>query len=270
MVVETPLLIAGVVGGPLIIGTATPFRNCLALASQDSTSSFSALWGRVLRGGFRTAYAGALAPMPPAAIQFSAVGPLYHLFASYGGPVFGVALSAAVETGVVFGPEGRNVQLAFNESAAADRKVALRSYVKPWGPGVLALLGRNLTANSGIRVLSEPMASFADGAAKSVGMAPGATSCKVAGDLISSLICGGLSMPFNQTFYFCNTSKELQETKSLQMRQSLIFKFLRSQYFTESGGISRNMLRDLTIRAAYIGVLFSSFAAVERTCLALF
>lgn len=264
---ETPLLVAAVIGGPLAVGSTTPFRNCLALASQDSTSPARALWRQVLSGGFSTAYKGGLAPVPASVIQFAAVGPLYHIFASVAGPVVGVVCSSAAETAVIFGPEGRNVQLAFNQSVAAERKVAMRSYLKPWGPGVLALLGRNLVANSGIRVLSEPMTNVVQGTCETVGVASGAASCKVAGDFLSSLITGACSMPFNQTFYFCSTSKELQETTSLSARQGLILKFLRSQYLTESGGISKNMLRDLSIRATYIGVLFSIFAGVERTCL---
>lgn len=267
---ETPLLMAGLVGGPLCIGSLTPFRNCLALASQDSASSFTQIWGRVLGSGIRGAYAGALAPIPSSVIQFTAVGPLFHVFSSLVGPTAGVAMSAAAETVIIFGPEGRNVQMAFNHSVGAEKQVALRSYLKPWGPGVLALYGRNLVANSGIRVLSDPMANVYRSVLGAAGVKPSDTSAKVAGDFISSIITGGCSMPFNQTFYFCSTSRAVQESTSASVKKDLILKFLRKQYITESGGISRNMLRDVSIRAFYIGSLFSMFAAVERTAISLY
>lgn len=261
---EAPLLCAGLVGGPLVIGVCTPFRNCLALASQDASSTIGNLWKRVFSGCLRTAYRGGLAPMPASMIQFSAVGPLYHILNPYTGPVGAVALSAGVETAVIFGPERRNVQLAFNESTSVDRRVALKSYFKPWGAGVLALYGRNFVANSGIRVLSDPLASVVRRAFDAFGATPGDGVCKVAGDFLSSLACGAGSLPFNQAFYFSNTSKEMQEAKSLSSRRVLVISFLRSQYFTGSGGVSRILARDMAIRSSYIGVLFTLFAGVER------
>jgi len=205
--------------------------------------------------------------MPASAIQFTAVGPVYHMIVSVTGPVGATLFAAGVETAVMFGPEGRNVQLAHNQSAAADRKVALRPYLKPWGPGVVALWCRNSIANSGIRVLSDPVMGVVKRASRAVNLYPGDKACKVLGDFGSSIIVGAISMPFSQTFYFSCSSKEVQEAQSLLARKDLILKFLRSQWLTEQGTISRVLARDLVIRSTYIGCMFTLFAGVERTML---
>jgi len=265
----TRLIAAGIAGGPLIIGVLTPVRFCLALAAQDRAASFTTLWRQVWSGGVRQAYKGWLAPMPAAMVQFTALGPLYHLFAGFGGAAVGVALSASVETAVCFGPEMRSVQLAFNQSVPAARQVVLRHYVKPWGPGVLALYGRNVTSSAGIRVLSDPVSKLTWTASESIGLSLGDSTCKVAGDFISSLIAGSCSMPFNQTFYYSATSRQVQEAAGFQERLILVGRFLRTQYFTESGGVSRTMSRDVGIRAAHNAFLFAMYAAIERAFLSM-
>jgi hypothetical protein len=187
--------------------------------------------------------------------------------ASFIGPFGATLFAAGVESAVMFGPEGRNVQLAFNQAAAANKQVALRSYFKPWGPGIFALFLRNSVANSGIRVLSDPMANGVQTACSIVGASPGAGVCKVLGDFGSSVVMGGLSMPFSQIFYFSFTSKEIQDATSIGARKELYIAFLRSQWITEQGTISRVLARDLAIRSCYIGCLFTIFAGVERTFL---
>lgn len=267
---EPPVLFSGFVGGPLICITLTPFRNALGLATQDKSASLRELVGRVCSGGIRTAFRGGAAPMPAAAIQFTAVGPVYHAATAVMDTTSATLFAAGVETAIMYGPESRNIQLSFNQQAAADRRVALRHYLKPWGPGIMFQWGRNSIANSGIRVLSDPVTGVARKVTAAVKLNPGEGACRIVGDFGSSLIVGCLSLPFNQSFYFCATSKEIEQANSVLARKDLVINFLRQQWITESGGVSKILLRDLTIRSCYIACMFTLFAGVERTLMGVY
>jgi len=170
---------------------------------------------------------------------------------------------------ITYAPTTRNAQLMHNTVADAPARVPVRG-IRPAGPGFCAFVTRNCLANVGIRILSQPMAEAIAHIAPLRARESGA--CKVAGDFFASVICGALSMPFNQMFAFQVTSRASLESTAFD-RARLGVEFLKRQYFvtSASGWVipSRIALRDASLRSLYIGCLFSTFAAVERVALAL-
>lgn len=264
------LFAAGALGGPLCIGSLTPLRNACTLAAQDSQSSLGQIYRRVFSHGIVSGWTGMTTPCAAAAVQFTTLGPGYHFcLGLLGSPAGAVAAGALIENLITYGPSTRNAQLMNNAVAKPESQVPVRG-IRPVGPGFWALFVRNCCANAGIRVLSDPMvgllASASGREASSTGF------CKAGGDFLASLVCGAVSMPFNQLYMFQVTSRASLEASPAQ-RVRVGLDFLKRQYFvcSENGSwtLSRMVLRDAAIRSVYVGCLFSSYAFVERTALSL-
>ncbi|CAE8598819.1 unnamed protein product [Polarella glacialis] len=212
---------------------------------------------------------GASTPAVAAAIQFTTLGPGYFVYLGIlGSPVAAVAAGAVTESFIVYGPNTRNAQLVHNMFASDEKKVKVRPF-RAMGPGFTALVLRNSCASAGIRVLSTPFSQvLACFSGSEPGQIPGI--CRCGGDFLASVVCGAASMPFNQLLNFQVTSAECLAS-SPTLRLTLGMQFLKSQYLVTSGDgktrLSRMVLRDGTLRALYIGLLFSSYAAVERAAI---
>lgn len=270
---EPPLLVAGAFGGPFVIGLLTPLRNACTLAAQDSHSTARQIYGRVFGLGVRSGWTGASTPAAAAALQFTMLGPGYFVYLKLlGSPAAATVAGAVTETLITYAPTTRNSQLMHNKVAAHAERVPVRPLF-PVGPGFAMLTLRNTCANAGIRVLSAPIAGgLARLTAGEAGDGPVRPSgaCCFGGDFCASVICGAVSMPFNQLFNYHVTSAASLSGSSLE-RLKLGMRFLKSQYFERSSSgsvrLSRMVLRDGGLRAMYIGCMFSSYAAVERVSL---
>ncbi len=261
---DTPLMIAGSVGGPTVVFLLTPLRNALTLASQDRASSTFQIYKKCFQGSFRRGWTGGIYPSIPAVPQFVTLGPLYHVYSGVFGPYAALMLTAATESAFTFGAHSRNAQLAFNESVPPSKRLTrISSTFTFWGPGLLPHICRNCVGMTGIRVFSKPVRTQLDSSFPSA-------SDKVkrtASDFLGSIISGILSTPFNQMFNFFATSNAHQLSRIERMRMAK--EFLKGQYFvrTESGAIrpSRIMMRDMALRSIYSMGLFGIYATFERS-----
>lgn len=269
---EPSLLAAGALGGPLCIGILTPLRNACTLAAQDTHSTARQIYGKVFSRGMLAGWTGACTPAAAATLQFTIMGPGYFMYLNLmGSPAAATVAGAVTETLITYGPTTRNSQLMHNRVAVPTGQVPVRRML-PVGPGFSMLVLRNCAANAGIRVLSDPLAGgLARLSAGEVGLGPVPISgaCKCGGDFLASLLCGAISMPFNQLFNYHVTSAASLSGSNME-RFRLGLRFLRSQYIetTSSGSqrLSRMIIRDGGLRALYIGCMFSSYAATERLC----
>eukprot|EP00419_Tripos_fusus_P006866 CAMPEP_0172681978 /NCGR_PEP_ID=MMETSP1074-20121228/17830_1 /TAXON_ID=2916 /ORGANISM="Ceratium fusus, Strain PA161109" /LENGTH=298 /DNA_ID=CAMNT_0013500567 /DNA_START=10 /DNA_END=906 /DNA_ORIENTATION=+ len=267
---QPALLLAGGFGGPLIIGAFTPLRNACTLASQDATCNARQIMGRVFSMGFRSGWTGAWTPAAAAAMQFTMLGPGYHLYLNLlGSPAPAVVAGALTETFITYASSTRNAQLMHNQASAGRDTVPVRPMM-PTGPGFTALLLRNGAAMAGIRVISDPLSRMLQwmvGADTKGAVSP---QVKTGGDFLASVLCGAFSMPFNQIYNMQVTSAACLNGTPMR-RVTLALRFLRSQYLetTASGSVRlrHTMLRDALLRSSYIGCAYCSFAIVERMAL---
>lgn len=270
---ETPLLLAGGFGGPLVIGALSPLRNACTLAAQDGRSSVTGIYRKVFARGFLGGWTGATGPACAAAVQFTTLGPGYFLYLGLlGSPAAAVTAGAVTETLITYGPTTRNAQLMHNSVAVPSNKVPVRPLF-PVGPGFSTMVLRNVCANAGIRVLSDPFSAVVARATgnddcKDPSQIKGA--CRMGGDFLASVLCGAVSMPFNQLYNFQVTSAASVAAGPME-RTLLGLEFLKSQYLVPSTDgsfrLSRMVVRDAFLRSFYIGCMFSSYAAVERLAL---
>lgn len=265
---DSPLLLAGAIGGPFVIGSLTPLRNACTLAAHDKSSTVGQLYRRVFSAGVRSGWAGATTPACAATVQFTVLGPGYHLFLGLlGSPAAALAAGAVTESLITYAPTVRNAQVIHNRVATAGNQVQMQRF-RPVGVGFGPLVTRNFVANAGIRVLSSPLSRAFDWAlGYDQGAATVSGKSRVAGDFTASLLCGAMSMPLNQLFQFQVTSAACLAAGPAE-RVRLGLSFLQSQYlYTREDGsrrLSRLVLRDGALRSCYIGCLFSVYAAVER------
>lgn len=270
---EPPLMLAGALGGPLIIGCLTPLRNACTLAAQDSTSTARQIFGKVFTHGLSRGWTGAATPAAAAVVQFTTLGPGYFIYLNLlGSSTAAVAAGALTESLVIYAPSTRNAQLINNAVASSVKKVPVRP-LYPVGPGFTALVLRNISSNAGIRVLSTPLTDALSLLTSSKTKETSTSGfCRIGGDFLASVLCGAVSMPFNQLFNFQVTSAA-SLAASPSERIQLGLDFLKKQYFTSSHRgslqLSRIVLRDTGLRSLYIGCLFSSYAALERMFLCL-
>eukprot|EP00419_Tripos_fusus_P065405 CAMPEP_0172929032 /NCGR_PEP_ID=MMETSP1075-20121228/218277_1 /TAXON_ID=2916 /ORGANISM="Ceratium fusus, Strain PA161109" /LENGTH=298 /DNA_ID=CAMNT_0013790321 /DNA_START=30 /DNA_END=926 /DNA_ORIENTATION=- len=256
---QPALLLVGGLGGPLVVAFLTPLRNACVLSSQDSVSSAVRIVRHVFSGGVRSGWTGASFPARVATIQFTMLGCGYHFYLGLlGSPVLTVVATGLSESLVGYGAATRNAQLMHNQVATKRDRVLVRP-IMPVGPGFTALWLRDCLAMTGIRVCSDPLActlQWMSGADASSAISPGIT---MGGDFLASVLCGTLSMPFNQTA--CLTSTPAK-------RAALALRFLKSQYLmkTASGFVRlrQTMLRDALLRSSYLGCLFCCFSSLER------
>lgn len=266
------MILAGALGGPLIIFGYTPLRNALTLASQDTESTALELYQAVFRDGVSSAWVGGMIAAIPACPQFCMMGPFFHMANELlGSNILAVCSSAVCETLISFSSQSRNAQMAYNQEqaeAASGLQVPLAHPLRPFGPGVTPHVLRNIVAMSGIRILSGPCQTTM---ARLPCLQKAPESIKqLLGDFVASLCASALSMPLNQLFNFAVTSPEyLSANGSPTSCMVLSLQFLDETYLVRSSdgqflGISPVILRDLFLRMVYGGILFASFAAIER------
>jgi len=267
---QPPLLLAGGFGGPLIIGAFTPLRNACTLAAQDATCSARQIMGRVFGMGIRSGWTGAWSPAAAATLQFTMLGPGYHLYLNlFGSPNYAVMAGALTETLITYGSSTRNAQLMHNQAAAGHDRVLVRALM-PTGPGFTALLLRNSVAMAGIRVISDPLARTLQWMVGTDTKGAISPSVKTGGDFLASVLCGALSMPFNQIYNMQVTSTACLDATPMK-RVTLALHFLRSQYLvtTASGSlrVRHTVMRDVLLRSSYIGCAYCSYGCIERMAL---
>lgn len=268
---EPALLAAGFIGGPLIIGGLTPLRNASTLAAQDTHSGVIQIYRRVFAAGVRSGWVGMRAPMAPASLQFTLLGPGFHVASGiFGHAAPAVTAVALVESWLTYAPSTRNAQVAHNSSVGTSKQVPLRP-LRLMGPGFEWLFLRSICANAGIRVLSGPITSTLERlSAKVSGEDKPPRGLKMVGDLLASMSCGALSMPFNQLYANQVTTAAAMRAGPVE-RLSMGLEFLKSQYLVRSASgqvrLSHAVIRDAALRSLYIGCVFTSFAAAERAAL---
>jgi len=152
---ETPVIVAGTIGGPMVMFTVTPFRNGLTLGSTNIKAGAMELYGQVFARGLASGWTGGIYPAIAACPQFLCIGPAYHLFASFSGVAGGVVLTGCAETAIVYGAESCNAQMAKNAKTPGAIQNIHPSW-KPWGPGVGIHAFRNIVATAGLRMFSTP------------------------------------------------------------------------------------------------------------------
>lgn len=273
---ETPLILAGALGGPFGIFIFTPLRNALTLASQNSDESALELYKDVFAGGLASGWTGGLACVPPSCPQFIVMGPLFHFLKELlNSVVLAVICCAMAESCISYASQTLNAQMAFNadqDLAGLNNQVELWNPFMPVGPGSSIHVLRNFVALSGLRVFSAPCQA---------GLAKAAKFCRLQlpqgpqqffGDFIASMGAAILSAPLNQLYNFAVTS-------NVFMGAGLLEKLTLSRaYFVESYlvydesrfvGLSPTLGRDLFMRCAYIANLYALFGLIERVAVAL-
>mmetsp|Transcript_81445 Transcript_81445/g.252782 ORF Transcript_81445/g.252782 Transcript_81445/m.252782 type:complete len:318 (+) Transcript_81445:79-1032(+) len=269
---ETPLILAGALGGPFCIFLYTPLRNALTLASQDAESYARQLYGSVFEGGFSSGWTGGAATVLPSCPQFCIMGPLFHfLRETLGSAVLAVLLCAFCETTISYGSQTLNAQMAYNLeqiNAGTSLQVRLWNPLIPYGPGTVVHITRNIVALSGIRIFSKPCQAALQMMARKLGFQLPVGVQNFVGDFVASLGAAVLSAPFNQVYNFAVTSQAYMDASPSGKLQK-VFGFLRENYlfFNQEGevvGLSSTLARDLCMRCAYVATLYTTFGAIER------
>jgi len=271
---ETPLILAGAIGGPFCIFLLTPLRNAITLASQDPDSSALELYGAVFRGGFSNGWTGGTAPLIPSCPQWCVMGPLFHVLSAISGTVIAVFMSSMCETFITFGSQALNAQMAFNlemELAGSDLRAPLFNKFQPVGPGATWNYVRNIVALSGIRIFSRPCQTFL---AKVTGGALPQALQTFLGDFTASMGAALCSAPLNQCFNYAITNPEYIYSNSTSERLGMLVAFLSRSYFSygpngEFLGLTGTLLRDMGMRCAYMATLYTLFGCIERSAQAL-
>lgn len=252
---DTPLIVAGALGGPFSMYMATPARNALTFASKDIEAGYSAIYRQVLKSG---AFTGGVYPAVAACPQFIGLGPLYHLYKGAIGVWPAVVVVSMTESAMVYGAETKNCQEAVIAKGANIPKDRVQSPFKPWGPGIGMHISRNIIAMAGLRVFRDPWANFFS---KMAGNDTAAT--QMAGDFMGNVCGSAISMPFHQIYAYQATSPEVWDA-ALSEQGGLMVAYLKKQYLTESGGISPVLVRDLKLRITFLTGAYTCFATIER------
>ncbi|CAK0817041.1 unnamed protein product [Prorocentrum cordatum] len=145
---ETPVIVAGAVGGPSVMFAVTPFRNGLTLGATNTRAGAMELYGSVFARGLAGGWTGGIYPAIAGCPQFLCLGPAYHFYAAFVGTAGGVVLTSLTESGIVFGAETCNAQMAKNAKAPGSIKNVHNS-MKPWGTGFSIHFARNVIATAG-------------------------------------------------------------------------------------------------------------------------
>lgn len=274
---ETPLILAGALGGPFCIFFLTPLRNALTLASQDAESSAWQLYESTFQGGFSSGWTGGLVPVLPSCPQFCVMGPLFHfLKEAFGNIALAVCCCAIAETGISYGSQTLNAQLAFNAEQlqmGGGAEVPLWNPLIPFGPGSVVHITRNIVALSGIRIFAGPCKAMLARLLTATGVRLPQDLQQFLGDFIASLGSAILSAPLNQCYNFAVTSRAYMEGTNTERIHELM-SFLSRSYFIHDDagrlvGVSPTLGRDLFMRCAYVATLYAIFSTIERTAVGL-
>jgi len=276
---DTPLILAGALGGPFCIFFLTPLRNALTLASQDVDSTAWSLYQTTFAGGFASGWTGGFAPVLPSCPQFCVLGPLFHFFKdALGSTALAVLGSASAETMISYGSQTLNSQMAYNRDvmlSGVGTQVPLWNPLMPFGPGVVIHVVRNIVAFSGIRIFSRPCQEGIARCAGFFGIKDVPLGLRqLLGDFVASMGGAVLSAPLNQLYNFAVTSEAYIQGDAAE-KVGALCRFLDEHYLTrgpggEVVGLSPTLARDLIMRCAYVATLYSIFGAIERALEAIF
>lgn len=272
---ETPLIVAGALGGPFCIYLLTPLRNALTLASQEPESSVLELYASAFAGGFSYGWVGGTVVVVPSCPQFCVMGPLFHCLKDGIGSVpIAVVLCAICETFISYGSQTVNAQLIFNENALfnGELPIPLLNPFNPFGPGMVVHIIRNAVALSGIRIFAGPCRALIRRCSDDSGISMPGGAHDFLADFLASLVAAILSAPLSQCYNFAVTSSTYQASGNID-RIGQMLGFVSRTYivYGPSGGIvglSRTLARDLFMRCVYIASLYAMFATIERTLVA--
>lgn len=260
---EAPVLLAGALGGPFCMYTVTPFRNAMTFASQDATMSLRSIFQTVFKTGFAGGWSGGMAPAIAACPQYLCLGPAYHMYASFAGPLGGIILTGMTETAVLYGAETNNAHLATNMKSPGkipDRFV--QSPFNPWGPGTSINLARNIFAMSGMRVINEPI----DKAVKKACGGSESYFVTLASDLTANCAAAGITMPMHMLYQYVATAGPELWDKPQGEQISVMKTWLSEQYFP-GGRLSPTIMRDFFLRAGYIATAYTMYVNIERAAI---
>jgi hypothetical protein len=262
---KAPVVFAGGIGGPSVYYFVTPARNALTLGAQDTSASIVDLYRQVFSRGLASGWTGGAYPAMAACPQFLCLGPVYHGFASVAGSWGGLLLTGMVETGIAYGAETKNAQMASIEKGIKIPEARVQNPLMPWGPGITAHVARNVFAMVGMRVLAEPITKSLEAA---TGTKDNAT-VGVVGDLLSNIAAAGITFPIHQLFNYTVSTPEMWDKpqgEQIQMAKD----YLNRQYFiTKPDGakqLSPILLRDFGLRSLYIGCCYTMYINLERAC----
>lgn len=258
---ETPVIVAGGLGGPAVMFSVTPMRNGLTLGSTNIAAGARELYGQVFARGFAGGWTGGIYPAMAACPQFLCLGPAYHFYASFAGVGGGVVLTSLTETAIVYGAETCNAQMAANAKRPGLIKTLHPSW-KPYGAGVGIHALRNTIATAGLRILSGPCTSVIE---RGTGKSNGFT--QLLGDFTGNVFAACLSAPVHQLYGFIVTTPELQSLSGGEKRARMV-KFLKDQYLVTENGktrLSAVVPRDLFMRSMYVAVAYTMYSTLERT-----
>jgi len=258
---DTPVIIAGGLGGPLVMMTVTPMRNGLTLGSTNPSAGAFQLYRQVFSRGLAGGWTGGIYPAIAACPQFLCLGPAYHFYASFSGVAGGVVLASATETAIVYGPETCNAQMAANQAKPGTFASVHPSW-KPFGPGVGIHIFRNIVATAGLRMFCSPCTWMIE---KATGTSNSLTT--LGGDFLGNVGGACLTAPIHQLYNYTVTTPELGNLPSSEVSQRYV-KFLKDQYLVESNGVTRLssvVPRDLFMRSMYVAVAYTMYSTIERS-----
>jgi len=258
---ETPVIVAGGMGGPLVMFTVTPARNALTLGATNASASMGSLYGQVFSKGFARGWTGGLFPAAAACPTFICLGPAYHMFASQVGVPAAVVLASCMESTIMYGAETANAQMATNQKTPGTFKTTQPLW-KPWGPGISIHILRNVLATAGLRMFCKPCTAAIETV---TGKSNGLT--QAGGDFSGNVLSACMTAPIHQLYGFIATNPELATVSGKESRQRMT-QFLKDQYLVTEGGktrLSATVPRDLAMRSLYVATLYTMFVTLERT-----
>jgi len=238
----------------------TPMRNGLTIGATSSASAL-AVYKQVFARGMMGGWTGGVYPAMAACPQFLGLGPAYHLFASFGGVTGGVIMASMMETGIVYGAETANAQMAKNAVSPGTFKNVHPSW-KPWGPGIALHFTRNLVATAGLRLFCGPTTRFVETV---TGKKNALT--QLGGDFLGNVGGACLTAPIHQLYGYTVSTPELATMSGSEVRARSV-QFLKETYLVTEGGktrLSAIVPRDLFMRSMYIAVAYTMFSTIERT-----
>lgn len=259
---QTPVLVAGAIGGPFCMYTVTPFRNSMSFAAQDPSLGIASVFRQVFARGPVSGWAGGVYPAIAACPQYLCLGPMYHLYNSLVGSWGALVLTGATETAVLYGAETKNGQMAIN-SAHEGRipQARVQSPFNPWGPGVGIAFARNVFAMVGMRILCDPISNAIEK------LAGKSTVVTLASDMTANCVSASITMPMHMLYQFVITSGPELWEKPRAEQNAACMKFLKDAYFP-GGKLSSVIARDLFLRSGYIATAYTMYVNIERAAIA--
>jgi hypothetical protein len=263
---KPPVVFAGAFGGPAVFYTVTPARNALTIAATDVNLSILGCYKQVFQNGVAGGWTGGIYPAIAACPQFLCLGPVYHAFSSIAGKWGGMVLTGMVESGIAYGAETKNAQMATIGKGVKIPLERVQNPMVPFGPGISLHISRNVLAMIGMRVLCDPIT-------KSLEKVSGQKNAGItlAGDFLSNIAAAGLTFPIHQLFNFTVSTPEMwdkPQAERIQMSKD----YLAKQYLVEKPGggkqLSPILLRDFGLRSLYIAGAYTMYINFERACVA--